>query len=140
MKAIDFKFGIKPRSWRIAHLLEESALVTLKESDFYKKIEYEISTYPFYNGRESSICLVICPSFLNKEALFVVFGEHRNSDDTFVDIWEGTKPPYNGPKLEDFTDEAYENRKTFSYKDDYEVDKYIYWAIKNFLNKFIEDE
>ena len=61
MKEIDFQFGIKSRSFRIAYHLNESVFPQLSGHDFYEKLEYDVKTFPFYNGREKSICITISP-------------------------------------------------------------------------------
>jgi len=136
-KEIDFTFGVQKRAMKIAWHLQETTMFQLKDDDFYKKLDYEVKTYPFYNGREKGICLIISPVTTSLECLFVVFGEGRNHDGTFVDIWEGDVP-FNNPTIDDFSEEDYQKRQVFKYNDVEGVENYIHTKIKEYLTKFVE--
>lgn len=70
-------------------------------------------THAWYNGRERGISITVATR-LKDNTLVITFGENRNSDSIFVDSWE---MPFllNPPSVDNFTEEAYENRKWFEY-------------------------
>lgn len=50
--------------------------------------DVEIASYAWYNGRERGASLVVRAQADDNRSLIVTFGEHRRSDDVFVDTWE----------------------------------------------------
>ena len=95
--------------------------VTLGEGTRY------IETAAFYNGREQSVVLIIHGAY---KPYAIVFGEHRNSDDIFVDAFEYDWGGLNPPTLTDFTKEAYRNREFFSYDQVEEAAAYVHVLIE----------
>ena len=72
-----------------------------------------IETAHWHNGRERGFSISVYG--ISQPALFIAFGEHRNSDNIFVDWWIGDVH-INPPTASDLTDEAYyNNRRMFSY-------------------------
>ena len=113
----DLTFGLNPQALAILHMLAgrdpEFADYENGHYDFHMK------TFPWYNGRERGICLVVSPSYVGApRALHIAFGEDRRSDAIFVDVWEDVTAD-NGPTLRDASpeafEEAYQNRKHFNY-------------------------
>lgn len=62
----------------------------------------------FYNGRERGCVLSIHRT--HSRPLVIVFGEHRNSDNIFIDAWTQPHLSINPPTVADFPDEAYRKR------------------------------
>lgn len=61
-----------------------------------------IQTFPWYNGREAGIALVIYQGATASGACRIItFGECRNTDGIFVEHWEETREPFNGPTVEE---------------------------------------
>jgi hypothetical protein len=131
-KVADLTFGIHPSALAVANLI----------GDFYYEIEdehpgifedefkehfvnnlLEFKTFPFYNGREKAICIVM-QSMYQSKALHIVFGENRNSDDIFIDSWVGPLD-FNSPNVNDLTDETYKKRKYFGLRDVYKAVEHI---------------
>lgn len=100
-----------------------------REPDFaaynHGHYEVEILTRAWYNGRERGVSLVMY-RWGYERCLVVTFGENRNSDDIFVDSWMTDVPHINGPTVENFPKEAYQDRKTFRYGQAGEAALYIY--------------
>ena len=93
----------------------------------------DIRSYPWYNGRERGICIIISN---NGEQLNIAFGEIRNSDGIFVDVWE-TKSTFNPPTVADFSDEAYEQRNYFKYDEHYKVSQFVQKLIESKTKEFL---
>ncbi len=110
----DLSFQIKPVAFAIAGLI---SVETSNRPDF--------STFPWYNGRERGICLVVSKSYLDDIVTFISFGECRNSDSIYVDIWKGPHPCDCPTVVRHYTDEAYNNRKTFSSIKIHDAARYI---------------
>lgn len=119
----DFKgnLSIKKPSYTVLACLEN----ILDNKHYNGEKEIDIKSFAFYNGRERSIGLEIRLGFLDKNPRIVIFGEHRNSDDIFVDTWQG-KDYYNYPTINDMPDSAYDARKYFKWDEPYKVAQYIY--------------
>ena len=110
-----------------SHLgLSEQALAVLavlarREPDFapydkeFHDYEYEVATAAWYNGRERGVSLVISKGITKAPPLVITFGEHRNSDNIFIDSWVGKQRFLNPPTIADFPDAAYEARTLVEY-------------------------
>jgi len=90
-----------------------------------------IHTAAWYNGREDGFSVTVSMS-PEPESLVVTFGEHRNTDQIFVDHWLG-RVGINPPTVDDFTDEAYEDRKMFKYDDAAGAAIYVRQLIEGYL-------
>ena len=89
-----------------------AVLHRLSERDAPSSAFWRITTWAWYNCRERGVALTVERYRVSR--LVIVFGECRNSDEIFVDSWEGLPGDYsNGPKVEHLTDEAYESRRMF---------------------------
>lgn len=78
---LDFKFNICQISYDIAYGLERY--------DF-PGLEFQLT--PFYNGRERWLCLTVsCEAAFLTPALYIIFGENRNSDDICIQWWRGVR-------------------------------------------------
>lgn len=124
---IDLNFGVKKTSIKIAKLLNKSGRIEIPEN-------YRLETFPFYNGREASIALVI-GTLLSKTNLTIVFGENRNSDHIFVDSFSKKSSINNNPVLPDFSDEDYQNRIYFKWNEETKVVSYIEHLILIYTTK-----
>lgn len=135
MKIFDPTFGVKSTSLMVAHMLNRFDSSEIFDGDSYKDSSFlfncNIKTFHFYNGRERGIILEVSYSW-EPDALFINFGEHRNSDNLFV---QTTKKPtvFNQPDLEIFNDDDYNNRKFFDHNAVYEVTDYIKDLIKEYF-------
>lgn len=112
----DPTFGIGSQARAILHFLTDAEPSFATYEDGYYDIRIE--TFPWYNGREKGICLVVQPRYTGTpRALHITFGEDRRTDSIFVDTWEDTTP-FNCPTLEgadqEAYDKAYQNRKHFN--------------------------
>lgn len=109
-------FGLNYQALAILHFLAG------RDPDFATytngRYDIEVETFPWYNGWEKGVCLVVRRGPGDNRALCITFGEHRNTDGIFVDHWEDTAP-HNCPTLENVDEAAYEkaycNRKSFEY-------------------------
>lgn len=98
-----------------------------------EKKNLDVSSFAFYNCREICAGLWVRNSdFSNTRYLFILFGEHRSSEDIILDHWESTVPRLNPPTVADFTDAAYDNREYFEPDD---IDGAIQ-AILKLMNDF----
>lgn len=75
---VDFTFGIKSQAMAVLH--EMNAQEVGFEVD-------NVSTRPWYNGREKGVLICVQNRFAAKALCVAVF-EHRNSDDIEVVHWE----------------------------------------------------
>lgn len=121
----DVRLGCAGQAWAILHLLAEREPAFADWDEEFHSYRVRIYTWPFYNGRERGFCVGMQPPGSNR-TLFVVFGENRTSDETFVDSWWGASP-LNGPTIEQLGpsyDRAYAGRRFFEHTD--EAADYIY--------------
>jgi hypothetical protein len=111
------------------------ALLATLDPDFatFKKGQYQvkISTWVWYNGREKGICVTVQKDFTSP-CLNLTFGEHRSSDNIFVDWWVTTRPIYNGPKVSDYPEVAYKAREFFGCDNVYAASRHIYDLMASF--------
>lgn len=108
MNLCSSRLNIKPAAWAVLHLLSGYELKVRRQ--------HHAETWAWYNGRERSIALTIearTPTHDRNGRLVIVFGECRNSDRIFVDTWSD-RCSLDPPRLEDFTDAAYEKRQMFA--------------------------
>lgn len=139
MNIFDSSFGIKPQALMIAHMLNrfDSSQVFGDEAwdDFQFQFGCSIKSFPYYNGREAGIIIEVRYSF-GDQALYISFGENRNSDSIFVQH-AMKEAVYNNPQESFFTDEEYYGRRYFSPEKIYEITNYIKDMIKNyFVDKY----
>jgi hypothetical protein len=114
MNITDKTFGISEVALKILDLLGQREVSFVPEGDF----SVYFRTYPWYNGREHGIAIVMGRYF--KESITVVFGEARRSDQIFIDVF--LMP--NGvdqPTVQHFSEEAYRNRRFFNYNQESEA-------------------
>ena len=98
-------------------------------------LQARIQMYPLFNGRERGLCLEVRHQWLSDQALLVSFGEHRNTEDLFVQMVQTTRILMNGPELEDFTEESYRDRKHFGNLDIASVVEHIYNEVEAYVLK-----
>ncbi len=112
----DLTLGLSGQALAVLAMLSKLECDGLSEYD-EKLHEYkiEIKSSAWYNGREHGVCLEVRPDIASSRCLLVTFGEHRNSDNIFVDAWEHEGRFLNPPTVADFTDEAYETRTMVDY-------------------------
>lgn len=144
---IDFTFGIHPVAMSIAYMLGDFYYDIAGEhpdvfepefvDNFRNSIEFKTS--PFYNGRERGICITMNTFSSYDKTLHVVFGECRSSDSIFVDKWVG-KMTFNNPTVEDFSEEAYNNRKYFNYNQGFNASQHIQELLKDHVIHLLFEE
>lgn len=132
-KIFDPTFGVCYKALAIAHYLNNDVIYIPKE------LEYTVilNSSPFYNGRESGICISIKSITSDKEQMNIVFGEQRRSDYIFLDIF--FKDTINCPSLQDFTEEDYNKRETFQYDKIHIVASKIEHKIKSYINALLDE-
>jgi hypothetical protein len=132
MQNIDFNFNIHPVSLAIGHLLSHDIKCNLIENN--KPIE--IKTFQFINGRERTLCLQVQRNWLDQEALYVKFGEDRNSGNIFVEhttaMTVSNQPTLHGEKV--FNEDTYRDRYYIGIDDFNEAVSYIAGLINNHLD------
>lgn len=132
-RLFDPTFGVQPQAIAVAHLLSlyESSIFEDCEAETIERVEFR--TYPYYNGRERGIALVIT-DWIGSKGLIINFGENRNSDSIFVAHLEA-KTPYNCPSVAEgtITEEAYQSRKYFAYNEGYKAADYITGLVKKYV-------
>lgn len=70
-------------------------------------------TFVLYNGRERWGGMMFSTDFLSPN-LFIIFGEHRNSDQLCVQHWTGERN-LNPPTLKDIPEDSYAEREFFQF-------------------------
>jgi len=88
----DLTFGLQPQALAIAHLLSGRIPDFADWDAEAKRFDIEIETYPWYNGREKAVCLLVYHKASPDRCLYLVFGEDRRTDNLFVERWEGDRP------------------------------------------------
>lgn len=127
-RCADPSFGIKPQALAILHML--AGIDPIFADWDGKHYQVEIQTFPWYNGREAGVCLVMesGPYQKSNSLLYVAFGECRHSDRIFVEHWEAPEP-LNCPTLEardpKVSDETYAHRQTYAFGEIGKVTRYI---------------
>ena len=98
----DPKFQIQSDALAIANLLDNYSM----------QRDMSIQSYPYYNGRERGICLIVSEKPTDSYVLAIFFGRHCNSDHLFVQH-EQIARPFNAPSAEDktFSEHSYKNRE-----------------------------
>ena len=121
------------------------AILAQREPDFAPydrerhEYQYVAQTSAWYNGREQGVCLVIRPyGHTSRKCLLVTFGEHRSSDNIFVDAWESEGTFLNPPTVEDYSDEAYKARKFFDYGRVDQAVSHIVAVIRAFIEEPVD--
>lgn len=111
----DLTFGLQPQALAIAHLLAGMVPDFADWDEESDRFDVEINTFPWYNGEEKCVCLLVWQRSRD-HCLHIVFGEDRKTDALFVEHWEDERPP-NCPTLESANKDAYEgascNRELF---------------------------
>jgi hypothetical protein len=117
-------------------LVHPVALAVLHALSAYEFDDFSgyLETAAFYNGRERGVAVIV-HSFAEGKPLAIVFGENRRSDQIFVDEFE-YEHGMNPPTIRDFTQEAYQNRRYFSWDQIGTVSEYIHNALKARMKKF----
>lgn len=121
---VDTTLGIKSQAYAILHCLVDR-YIDLK--GLYPQ------TAAWYNGREKGIVIFMHSWSANKQ-INISFGDHRNSDSIFVDVWE-TEGTMNPPTVKDFTEEAYTNRRYFGYMEILPAVEYIIESAQKYINR-----
>jgi hypothetical protein len=104
MKFADIDMNIKMQALLVLRALSDRDM-----PDAWRLIQSGTSAW--YNGRERGVCI----TFLRKgKSLAVTFGECRNSDSIFIDHFE-VKVGVNPPTVNDFSEEAYRQRRYAPY-------------------------
>lgn len=129
--------GISKQAFAVLALLSDRSLSEVTPNRDPDPTGFNSETYAWYNGRERGVCLVFRVGG-DPNCLLVTFGEHRNSDGIFVDVWEHDSYFLNPPTVDDFGDEAYVNRKVFGYGRVDQVVPYITTKVKDFFQKYAE--
>lgn len=127
-KMIDSTFGLSRPARTLMTLLdrEPTFLETQESVDTVR-----FMTYPWYNGRERGVALVMYHSRTFAPSCVVVFGEERRSDAIFVDTW-ATEHPFDPPSVEDFTDEVYAKRVAFGPSQLHQAEQHIIKTLEAF--------
>jgi hypothetical protein len=128
-------FGLSGQALAVLALLAEREPDMATYDQARHDYNIEIDTWPWYNGREKGVCLEVRPSVVHNAALLITFGEHRNSDDIFIDSWVHTGRFLNPPTPAVFTDEAYAARVTVPYGDVGKAVQIIRAKIKAFMDE-----
>lgn len=85
-----------------------SVFMALRDVDLPEHTE----SFAIYNGRERWIGLEVP----RKDGYtYIIFGEHRNSDDLCVQSWVKDHMYFNPPTVADIPDESYTQRVRFDY-------------------------
>lgn len=116
------------------------ALLSVREPDFKGNYSSgyiaEIHTAAWYNGRERGVVLFVNGKRKGDKdfrTLAVTFGEHRSSDDIFVDSWESVRIFLNPPIVTDMPEEAYSARKMFKYDEVYAASEHVVGLLREFI-------
>lgn len=91
-----------------------------------------VLTFPFYNGREFGICLLVGKTAISNKVLAINFGRNRNSDSLFVQA-RIIDRPFNCPSVESgtFDEKSYKDRKYFESDEYVKAAKAIVSLIRN---------
>lgn len=99
---------IHPQAYAVLHML-----VAWNENFIEMRGLDRLDTFAWYNGRERGIA-VVAEHVGRDERFVVVFGELRNSDGIFVDVYEGQGSFLDPPHwTDDGYEQAYEKRESF---------------------------
>ena len=113
-KLIDMSLGISEQAYAV--------LQGLRRLQIEVPDGVGVQTRAWYNGRERGIALSLYQysgktiQESHNDQLNITFGECRNSEQIFVDHWVGYTG-FSPPTVENFTEEAYNNRQYFPYMD-----------------------
>ena len=126
---IDIGLNINPQAFAVLHMVRgwEGNFEDLDGLD-------SINAFAWYNGRERGIALAV-RSKVSDGYLVLAFGEHRNSDGIFVDVYEAEYadamfPPNHRDKA---YEAAYQNRKNFNHGQAGKAAEFIVKAIEKFI-------
>lgn len=86
----DPSFGLKAPALAVLQLLAAEEPTFATWNDEHEHYEVNIKTFPWYNGRERGICLVVFRGYGSESGgcLCVVVTECRNSDDIVIQTWQ----------------------------------------------------
>lgn len=124
------------------------ALLSVREPDFKgnyaKEIGYiaDIHNAAWYNGRERGVVIYVRgagKADKKVRTLVVAFGEHRSSDDIFVDSWVAEETFLNPPTIREMPDKAHDDRKLFRYNKIYEAVDCVIGLLQNFIESTERD-
>ncbi len=89
----DPSFGLSAQALAILQLLagEDPTFADYEDGRYLVTIE----TFPWYNGKEKGVALTV--QAYSQSCLIIAFGEHRASDQIFVEHWVDAEPPFNCP-------------------------------------------
>lgn len=143
----DPSFNLKAQALAALHLLASRDKLELVPGHLVKsftdhKHRIVVETYPVYNGRERSVCLMLSYAMDKKcRKLLLMFGENRNSDNLFLQASRLTKlAVYDQPTMSDFPEETWRTRRGFDYgRLDLLVDAVIADA-QQFYNEVMTEE
>lgn len=101
---IDQFFGVNIRSRAVLAML----------TDFLEfRTDLRIKTFAWYNGRENWCGIEVQKNSFTGNVLYLVFGEHRNSDDLTYQHMFKTRAFVNPPNVSDFPEVSYQARRYF---------------------------
>lgn len=100
MSCADPTFGLNHQALAILQFLAARPPSFAPYDSELGRYKVHIRTYPWFNGREKGVALVIHrDSGPVGPCRVVVFGESRGTDMIFVEHWEEPFEPLNGPSL-----------------------------------------
>ena len=107
------------------------------------RFDIEIETYPWYNGKERAVCLLVYHRDSPDRCLHLVFGEDRRTDNLFVERWEGDRSSQQ-PSMETIDQDVYEeaarDRRTFEASKVSGVADYVFEMMVEFYENLRGDE
>jgi hypothetical protein len=122
----NLSFGIHTRAYAIAYLLRDMWVDRTVDA-----VVYSGGFFPWYNGRECCLSFQLT-HYPSHQVLCVVFGEHRSSDDLFVDTWIHDTLAMNPLTVADMSETTYSARHMF--RDVNEVAKHVTHLVTDFLD------
>lgn len=99
-RCADPSFGLSPHALAILQLLAGTEPLFADFDSGDRHFDVEISTYPWFNGFERGIALVVQKS-PKGPCVVITFGECKESDHLFSEHWMLDEAPANGPRVED---------------------------------------
>lgn len=128
----DPSFGINPQALAILHLLSQYTPDFAEWDDLTKQWKVEIFTFPWFNGLEKGVALVVRKDSTYPDHLVIAFGEDRTTDRVFVQQWMSDTSIPNGPNLQDMTNRSLSSRALFPAMDYAKVLDHIVSAMRRF--------
>lgn len=120
-RCADLSFGLNSQALAVLQLLAFKEPAFARFDEKLRHYLVEIKTFPWYNGRERGICLIMWPGYEQTgPCLFFAVAECRASDDLIVEMWAQPHFRDNCPTIDtrdevlgDRADEPFNNRKEF---------------------------